>query len=174
MISRVFYSLPFLRHLLTLVQFYVAPERIAMMTPYRAMCAYITAKLKAAGHFAHLVGSMDRSREGIVDYQHESEIRHDARFFVPDEPTIHPNGIAVGTVDGFQGNEKDLTIVVLTAAANSGLGFVANRERLCVALTRHRQSLIVVEIDPQRWSSPPDPLGGHRLGWPAGSESSLT
>ena len=52
--------------------------------------------------------------------------------------------IAAGTIDGFQGNEKDLTIVVLTAAANSGLGFVANQESLRMALTRHRQSLIAL------------------------------
>ena len=45
------------------------------------MCVHIAAQLKAKGHFAHLVRSMDRSREGIVDFQHESDIRNAGGYF---------------------------------------------------------------------------------------------
>lgn len=58
--------------------------------------------------------------------------------------TTSPNlpGVPVRTVDGFQGSESD--IIVLSCVRTSGIGFMAELERLNVALTRAKFSLYVV------------------------------
>ena len=52
--------------------------------------------------------------------------------------------IAVNTVDGFQGSEKDVILISCVRGGSGGIGFLADRQRLNVALTRARKSLIVV------------------------------
>jgi superfamily I DNA and/or RNA helicase len=54
-------------------------------------------------------------------------------------------GIEIGTVDGFQGREKEAVIVDLVRSNESGeIGFLANTRRMNVALTRARRFLLVV------------------------------
>jgi predicted DNA helicase len=54
-------------------------------------------------------------------------------------------GVEVGTVDGFQGREKEAVIVDLVRSNDSGeLGFLANTRRMNVALTRAKRFLLVV------------------------------
>ncbi|MEO6777633.1 MAG: IGHMBP2 family helicase [Kofleriaceae bacterium] len=54
-------------------------------------------------------------------------------------------GLEIGTVDGFQGREKEAVIVDLVRSNDSGeLGFLANTRRMNVALTRARRFLLVV------------------------------
>jgi len=55
---------------------------------------------------------------------------------------IDDRRIEIGTVDSFQGREKDIIIFSITATNN--LKFVANPNRLNVALTRAKKKLIVV------------------------------
>ncbi|XP_069131979.1 microtubule-associated protein futsch-like [Argopecten irradians] len=53
--------------------------------------------------------------------------------------------IEVGTVDGFQGREKVVIIMSCVRASSSGgIGFVGNRKRMNVALTRARSAMYVV------------------------------
>ncbi len=54
-------------------------------------------------------------------------------------------GVEVGTVDGFQGREKEAVIVDLVRSNDAGeLGFLANTRRMNVALTRAKRFLLVV------------------------------
>ena len=54
-------------------------------------------------------------------------------------------GVEVGTVDGFQGREKEAVIVDLVRSNDRGeLGFLSNTRRMNVALTRARRCLLVV------------------------------
>ena len=54
-------------------------------------------------------------------------------------------GLEIGTVDGFQGREKEAVIVDLVRSNDHGeLGFLANTRRMNVALTRARRQLLVI------------------------------
>lgn len=54
-------------------------------------------------------------------------------------------GVEIGTVDGFQGREKEAVIVDLVRSNEAGeIGFLANTRRMNVALTRARRFLLVV------------------------------
>jgi superfamily I DNA and/or RNA helicase len=54
-------------------------------------------------------------------------------------------GLEIGTVDGFQGREKEAVIVDLVRSNERGeLGFLTNTRRMNVALTRARRFLLVI------------------------------
>lgn len=63
-----------------------------------------------------------------------------------DEPLWkeQPHRIAVKTVDGFQGQERDIICISLVRSNDSGeIGFLSDTRRLNVALTRARRKLVV-------------------------------
>lgn len=54
-------------------------------------------------------------------------------------------GLEIGTVDGFQGREKEAVIVDLVRSNERGeIGFLANTRRMNVALTRAKRFLLVI------------------------------
>ena len=55
------------------------------------------------------------------------------------------NGLEVGSIDGFQGREKEVSIVSLVRSNDKGeIGFLGELRRMNVAITRARRLLIVV------------------------------
>ncbi len=57
----------------------------------------------------------------------------------------HENGLEIGSVDGFQGREKEAVILSLVRSSEAGqIGFLSDMRRLNVAITRARRCLIVV------------------------------
>ena len=58
-------------------------------------------------------------------------------FFLMVTMTFPPQ-VAVNTVDGFQGGERDIIVISCVRASTTGIGFLQEKERLNVALTRAR------------------------------------
>lgn len=55
------------------------------------------------------------------------------------------NAISIDTVDGFQGQERDVVFISMVRANNSGdIGFLRDLRRMNVAITRARMKLIIV------------------------------
>jgi len=59
--------------------------------------------------------------------------------------------IEIGTVDAFQGREKDVIIFTAVATAEKSVAFVENTRRLNVAFTRARKKLIVIANASTPW-----------------------
>ena len=54
-------------------------------------------------------------------------------------------GLEIGTVDGFQGREKEVVVVDLVRSNDDGqVGFLADTRRMNVAITRARSLLLVI------------------------------
>ena len=55
------------------------------------------------------------------------------------------NSITVNTVDGFQGQERDIIIISLVRANGDGsIGFLSDIRRMNVAITRARMKLFIL------------------------------
>ena len=88
-------------------------------------------------------------------------------------------GLEIGTVDGFQGREKEAVIVDLVRSNDSGeIGFLSNTRRMNVALTRARRFLLVVADSATLGNHPYyaqllaylDEIDGHGSAWSDAAE----
>lgn len=92
------------QHVARLLAAGVAPDAIAVITPYNAQLAVLAALLRER----------------------------------------HP-GVELGSVDGFQGREKEAVVVTLVRSNEQGeLGFLGEQRRLNVAMTRPKRHLCVI------------------------------
>jgi len=69
------------------------------------------------------------------------------RHLIKQSETLRPlrKSIAVNTVDGFQGQERDIILISLVRSnANGQIGFLSDLRRMNVAMTRARMKLLVI------------------------------
>ena len=64
---------------------------------------------------------------------------------------LHQQKIDIGTVDAFQGRQKDVILLscvratqVTDSTTTVGIGFVGNRQRLNVSLTRAKYAMYII------------------------------
>lgn len=64
---------------------------------------------------------------------------------VAEDDSFAPLNIEINSIDGFQGQEKDLIIITLTRSNDMGIiGFLSDYRRLNVAMTRARKKLVII------------------------------
>jgi len=89
----------------------------------------------------------DRLSVGVIaPYGRQVEaLRRGARRDPLLRPLLDAGTLHIGTVDGFQGQERDLIVFTCTRSNPRGdLGFLDDRQRLNVALSRARSRLVVL------------------------------
>uniref|UniRef100_A0A914DI38 DNA2/NAM7 helicase-like C-terminal domain-containing protein n=1 Tax=Acrobeloides nanus TaxID=290746 RepID=A0A914DI38_9BILA len=103
----------------TLLDAGVNPGQLGIITPYEAQRAYIVQLLMQRGIF--------------------NQIDEDSKLLE------NKGRIEIANVDAFQGREKDITIISSVRANTSGdIGFLFDKRRLNVTLTRAKYGLIIV------------------------------
>ncbi|EST06277.1 P-loop containing nucleoside triphosphate hydrolase [Kalmanozyma brasiliensis GHG001] len=108
------------RHLEELFSKGVAPGQVTILTPYSAQVALLHATVRSH------------------------------RFTIPaasgkGEEVVNADEIELGTIDSMQGREKDVVIISLVRSNAEGeVGFLAQKKRLNVAMTRAKRQLVVI------------------------------
>ncbi|XP_028664897.1 probable helicase senataxin [Erpetoichthys calabaricus] len=105
-------------------------------------------EVKLVMELIKLVVEKQKGRVGVIT--HYSAQKNRIREILNKEKKKDPmkllQCVEVDTVDGFQGQEKDCIIVSCVRASSSkgSIGFVGNKQRLNVTLTRAKQSLFIL------------------------------
>jgi ATP-dependent RNA/DNA helicase IGHMBP2 len=80
---------------------------------------------------------------GIIS-PYAEQVRY-IRSKIDDDTDLKALDIEINSIDGFQGQEKDLIIISLTRSNDMGIiGFLADYRRLNVAMTRAKKKLIII------------------------------
>ena len=83
---------------------------------------------------------------GILDYDEPIQVQY-LRQQIKKRPFFKPyrSHISINTVDGFQGQERDIILISLVRANAEGqIGFLRDLRRMNVAITRARMKLIIL------------------------------
>lgn len=119
------------------------PETFSLSNPEEANLLYTHLGLLLAQYYS---GSMkDRPSIGIISpYREQVQYFKDTITERNDLSVFQPQ-IAIKTIDGFQGQEKDIIYISLVRSNDSGdIGFLSDIRRMNVALTRAKKKLVVI------------------------------
>lgn len=110
------------------------------LNPYEGRC--VRALLLRLDFYAKADG---KQVEVAVLSGYKGQVGHLQRLLADDESTWKNLHVSVSTVDAFQGREADVAIYSVTRSNPEGrIGFLAERRRLNVALSRAKDLLLVV------------------------------
>eukprot|EP00833_Pecoramyces_ruminatium_P002717 jgi/Orpsp1_1/1176749/evm.model.c7180000058858.1 len=120
-------------------------KKISIISPYSAQVHLIKRKLKELykNSLESLFQYMNITNDKILKfYEEDIEIGSDERYrkLLNDEDIF--NHISVSTVDGFQGQENDI-VIISTVRTDGKIGFLKDKRRLNVSISRSRYSLII-------------------------------
>jgi hypothetical protein len=112
----------------------------SLRNPYEAQ--YIRALLKRLDFYAKADGCL---LEVAVLAGYRAQVAELRRLLADDESTWQTITVNVSTIDAFQGREADVTVYSVTRSnPDQRIGFLAERRRLNVALSRARDLLVIV------------------------------
>jgi len=111
-------------HLTELIKHGLTLKDIGIIAPYSAQVSLLSSSLR--DHFSTSIITSLKNKDG-------SDLNLDF------------NDLEIGTVDGLQGREKEAVILTLVRSnLNKEVGFLAERRRLNVAMTRAKKHLAVI------------------------------
>lgn len=118
----------------SLIRAGVSVENIGCITPYRAQVEKLVEK------FAEIADKIEKRRNSSLNFKRLGEVKK-IEFTNENKASLKVMP-EVGTVDVFQGREKD--VIIFSVTATMDFRFVANSNRLNVAFTRPKLKLVVV------------------------------
>jgi len=94
-------------------------------------------------HFIQQGSTYEEASIGIIS-PYSEQIKY-LRAQVEAEPVFESKDITVNSIDGFQGQEKDVIYISLVRSNSQGeIGFLSDERRLNVAMTRAKKKLIII------------------------------
>ncbi|KAF9586191.1 hypothetical protein BGW38_008729 [Lunasporangiospora selenospora] len=86
-------------------------------------------------HFLHL--NIPESDIGVISLYKSQAEKIESEMTEYAKKTGRPGGVQISTVDAFQGSEKE--VIILSTVRTNSIGFIDNKQRVNVALTRSRR-----------------------------------
>jgi ATP-dependent RNA/DNA helicase IGHMBP2 len=131
-------------HLLRLIQHF--PEgtplpSIGILSPYREQVNHLDELLRDDSELAHLLRNHPGSQVS------RQQVDPDSPIFAEQAAAGEQRhrGITISTIDGFQGQERDIVYITLVRSnPKNEIGFLSDYRRMNVAMTRARMMLVVV------------------------------
>ncbi|MBT8233212.1 MAG: AAA family ATPase [Bacteroidia bacterium] len=94
-------------------------------------------------HFIQSKKQYEGASIGIIS-PYSEQVKH-LRNHIEDDEMFRGFDVTVNSIDGFQGQEKDVIYISLVRSNNQGeIGFLKDEKRLNVAMTRARKKLIMI------------------------------
>jgi ATP-dependent RNA/DNA helicase IGHMBP2 len=120
------------------------PETLSLYNEGEAKIVIYKIKLLLEQYYAHYNETKNRLNIGVITPYKEQRDYLEQHITSGIDVKDLPVNIVVKTVDGFQGQEKDIVLLSLVRSNyNQEIGFLADERRLNVALTRAKKKLIV-------------------------------
>jgi ATP-dependent RNA/DNA helicase IGHMBP2 len=89
-------------------------------------------------------GDLPKPTIGIIS-PYKEQVNYITKAIAEDEDLQHLKHLTVNTIDGFQGQERDVIYISLVRSNENGeIGFLSDARRMNVALTRAKSKLIVI------------------------------
>jgi ATP-dependent RNA/DNA helicase IGHMBP2 len=119
------------------------PESLSIANPEEAQL--LLKHLKLVLQQYAIAGSDKKITIGVIS-PYKEQVQYLTTILAEDEELkSYPSAIAVKTVDGFQGQEKDIIYISLVRSNEQGeIGFLNDIRRMNVALTRAKKKLVVI------------------------------
>lgn len=151
----------------------INPESLSIANPEEATLL--------AGHLKQLLQQYEQSNKsgkkisiGIIS-PYKEQVQHLTQKLAEDDILKnYSSQIAVKTVDGFQGQERDVIYISMVRSnENNEIGFLSDTRRMNVALTRAKKKLVVIG-DSATFGNHPfykdfldyvDSIGAHKSAW---------
>ncbi|ROW11547.1 hypothetical protein VMCG_01290 [Cytospora schulzeri] len=129
------------QHVRSLVNAGIKAEDIAVVTPYNAQVCIFFWPLRNMPCRPSFMLNLD----SIITAYYSSGMKITDMLAVLAPLKEEFPGIELGSVDGFQGREKEAVIVTLVRSNSNGeVGFLGEKRRLNVAMTRPKRSLTII------------------------------
>jgi len=139
-VTEAYQILNFITQLLQLTPKINFGRRIAVISPYRSQVLLIRNKLRQ--YYREMLGQLKLDYNQEFDFSGEKIVLSNENKELIKRINIL-DYINVNTVDSFQGQESDIVLLSCVRSNTKSIGFLSDKRRLNVAITRARFTLII-------------------------------